>query len=275
MFHRKSKKEKAEKETAAAAASTAKSHPVPVKTTTPAHVPPPPPASRGASSASVRPVPAATSTAPTLPPSIPLSIPPPMSSAGASNTSLAPSSKYVASTPSTASSITSSQDAEGAKPSEILIEASRRNNIDLLQELLSITPSAGDLINTAVDALGNSALHIAALNGSYECLDMLLDIEGVEVDPKNRLEENTPLHCAVMYSEEEPEHAVAIVDMLLDAGSDPRIRNKLKDKPIDLVPTTNPELRRMLQGAEMAIMMSPRDQVVEGQNIEDSGSESD
>jgi hypothetical protein len=43
-----------------------------------------------------------------------------------------------------------------------------------------------------------------------ECLDILLDVEGVEVDPINRMEGNTPLHFAVMYAEEEPEHAIAI-----------------------------------------------------------------
>ncbi|KAK7207374.1 hypothetical protein BZA70DRAFT_271130 [Myxozyma melibiosi] len=119
-------------------------------------------------------------------------------------------------------------DEDGAKPAEILIEAARRNNVDLLQEVLGIgadgsaRPAATDLINKSVDALGNTALHVAALNGSYECLDAMLDVEGVEVDPRNRMEGNTPLHCAVIYSEEEPEHAIAIVDMLIDAGCDPR-----------------------------------------------------
>ncbi|KAK9481301.1 ankyrin repeat-containing domain protein, partial [Lipomyces japonicus] len=157
---------------------------------------------------------------------------------------------------------------DGAKPSELLIEASRRNNVDLLQEVLGTDgngsngqkgPNAGapELVNTSVDALGNTALHVAALNGSYEALDILLDLEGVEVDPVNRLEGNTPLHNAVIYGEEEPEHAVAIVDMLLDAGADPRIRNKRKDKPIDLVPPSNQELKKMLQGAELALLLGP------------------
>ncbi|KAK9379094.1 ankyrin repeat-containing domain protein [Kockiozyma suomiensis] len=173
-------------------------------------------------------------------------------------------------------------DEDGAKPSEILIEAARRNNVDLLQEVLGIgadgtaSSKATDLINTSVDALGNTALHVAALNGSYECLDVMLDVEGVEVDPLNRMQGNTPLHCAVIYSEEEPEHAISIVDMLIDAGSDPRIRNKQKDKPIDLVPGTNPELRKALQGAEMATLMGPVGAAEEeGQDVEDSGSESD
>lgn len=79
--------------------------------------------------------------------------------------------------------------------------------------------------------------------------------------------------------------------MLIDAGSDPRllvsfsslsfspqaltssiairIRNKQKDKPIDLVPGTNPELRKALQGAEMATLMGPVGAAEEeGQDVE-------
>ncbi|KAK9453255.1 ankyrin repeat-containing domain protein [Dipodascopsis uninucleata] len=171
-------------------------------------------------------------------------------------------------------SSTDANTSDGAKPSELLLEASRRNNVDLLQEVLGIndnnreaSPSTAELINSAVDPLGNTALHLAALNGSYECLDILLDIEGVEVEPVNRLEGNTPLHNAVIYSEEEPEHGFAVVEMLIDAGSDPRIRNKMKEKPIDLVHPTNPDLRRLLQGAELAINMAPSD------TVEDNGQE--
>ncbi len=43
-----------------------------------------------------------------------------------------------------------------------------------------------------------------------ECLDILLDQEGVEVDPINRLEKETPLHLAVRYSRLEPEHGAFI-----------------------------------------------------------------
>ncbi|KAK9329484.1 hypothetical protein V1520DRAFT_343216 [Lipomyces starkeyi] len=199
----------------------------------------------------------------------------------ASSSSSLPLSNTGSPAPSDATSATLG-DTDGAKPSELLIEASRRNNVDLLLEVLGISadgrarPGAAEIINTSFDSLGNSPLHVAAINGSDECLDILLDVEGVEVDPINRMEGNTPLHFAVMYAEEEPEHATAIVEMLIDAGSDPRIRNKLKDKPIDLVLPTNPELRKILQGAEMALMMGPTaEDQEEEQDLEDSGSESD
>ena len=68
----------------------------------------------------------------------------------------------------------------------------------------------------------------ADLNASYldEVLDMLLDQEGVEVDPINRMESDTPLHKAVRFinglSKADWENGASIAELLLDAGADPR-----------------------------------------------------
>ena len=55
---------------------------------------------------------------------------------------------------------------------------------------------------------------------------MLLDQEGVEVDPLDRLEKDTPLHKAVRFvnglAKEDWEAGASIVELLLDAGADPR-----------------------------------------------------
>ncbi len=55
---------------------------------------------------------------------------------------------------------------------------------------------------------------------------MLLDQEGLEVDPVDRLEGDTPLHKAVRFINDLPkgdwEAAKAMADLLLDAGADPR-----------------------------------------------------
>jgi uncharacterized protein len=82
----------------------------------------------------------------------------------------------------------------------------------------------GEFINTSRDPLGNTALHIATLRGSLDCLDVLLDQEGVEVDPRNRMEGDTPLHSAARLSSEggSEDEARAIIEMLLEAGADPR-----------------------------------------------------
>jgi len=99
--------------------------------------------------------------------------------------------------------------------------------VDLLHEALSHSPTPealGEFINNSRDPLGNTALHIASIRGSLDCLDLLLDQEGVEVDPRNRMEGDTPLHSAARLSSQDgaEDDARAIIEMLLEAGSDPR-----------------------------------------------------
>lgn len=81
-------------------------------------------------------------------------------------------------------------------------------------------------MNTTTDALGAGALHIAAQYGSYEVLDIILDQEGVEIDGKEKRDGDTSLHKAVRYCNDQarvdPEGGKAVVDILLDAGCDPR-----------------------------------------------------
>ncbi len=59
--------------------------------------------------------------------------------------------------------------AQGASPRELLLEACRRNNTNLLSELLARFPTPekiAHLLNTATDGLGNYCLHVAAAHGS-------------------------------------------------------------------------------------------------------------
>lgn len=55
---------------------------------------------------------------------------------------------------------------DGASYSEQLIEASRRDNISLFEDLEKDSKNIAELINTATDPVGNYALHIAVSNGS-------------------------------------------------------------------------------------------------------------
>jgi len=110
---------------------------------------------------------------------------------------------------------------------ELLFASCRQHNVDLLREALSHLKSSeavGEFINTSRDPLGNTALHIASIRGSLDCLDLLLDQEGVEVDPVNRMEGDTPLHSAARLSTEQgaEEEAKEVIEMLLEAGADPR-----------------------------------------------------
>lgn len=65
-----------------------------------------------------------------------------------------------------------------------------------------------------------------ACESSDDALDLLLDQEGLEVDPLDRLEADTPLHKAVRFvnglSKTDWSDGGALVELLLDAGADPR-----------------------------------------------------
>jgi uncharacterized protein len=109
---------------------------------------------------------------------------------------------------------------------------------------------------------------------------VLLDQEGLEIDELDRMEKDTPLHKAVRYTNEldksDWSHGHSVVDILLDAGCDPRIRNKAKLRPLELVDPRNTELRAILQKAEYSMQMG--DDVVEEDEDDGptgSGSESD
>ena len=119
----------------------------------------------------------------------------------------------------------------GASPGELLIEACRRNNTTLLHDILRAPPcntdppSIAHFLNTTVDVLGAGCLHIAAQHGSYDVLDVMLDQEGVEIDGREWRDGDTPLHMAVRFcggGGEVVEHGRAVVEILLDAGCDPR-----------------------------------------------------
>lgn len=114
--------------------------------------------------------------------------------------------------------------------------------------------------------------------GLDDILDQLLDQEGIHIDEVDRMEADTPLHKAVRYvnsldkSEWEPA-GHPIVDILLDAGCDPRIRNKAKLKPVELADPRNTALRSMLQKGEFA--MTAGGDVVQDDDDGPTGSASD
>ena len=71
---------------------------------------------------------------------------------------------------------------QGASPRELLLEACRRNNTELLEETLKTLTAAAsksgkkpeeyvaDILNNARDGVGNGCLHVAATFGSCKCL---------------------------------------------------------------------------------------------------------
>lgn len=146
------------------------------------------------------------------------------------------------------------QPEDGASYSERILESARRNNTELL---LSIIAELADdhhianLVNSTKEVISNnSPLHIATLLGNWEFIDMVLDIEGVEIDPLNR-DGDTPLHLAVKYAGSEPDYGYFIIDNLLDAGLDAKIVDRSGLKPVNYV-VDNDKLRLLLESAEYA-----------------------
>lgn len=147
---------------------------------------------------------------------------------------------------------------EGASTTELLVEAVRRNNLDLLTSLLSplSEEAAAKLLNETTTVMGNHLYHEAAAQGNYEIIDHLLDQPGFECDPVNRLEGDTPLHTAIRWINSEPpaqrEFGNALVDMMLEAGSNPRTKNKGGLTPLQLVDPRNEELKELIRKHEYA-----------------------
>ena len=104
--------------------------------------------------------------------------------------------------------------------------------------------------------LGNHLYHEAALRGNYEIIDALLDQPGFECDPVNRIEGDTPLHSAIRWINSEPaeqrEFGNSLVEMMLEAGSSSRVKNKGGLTPLQLVDPRNTALRELIQRHEYA-----------------------
>ncbi|EER26405.1 hypothetical protein D8B26_003220 [Coccidioides posadasii str. Silveira] len=151
-------------------------------------------------------------------------------------------------------------DEDGASPKELVVEACRRDQPHLLKEVVNDNfakkpkEEIAAFFNDVTDSMGNYALHICAMYGSYDAMDWLFDVEGFECDPQNRIEKDTPLHLAVRYANEKDiKLGLAMVKMMLEAGCDPRVRNKAGKKPVDFTIPQYKEVKLALQRAEYAL----------------------
>ncbi|KAI1760561.1 hypothetical protein GGR53DRAFT_75738 [Hypoxylon sp. FL1150] len=152
------------------------------------------------------------------------------------------------------------QEHEGASVGERLIEACRRDNVELLDEIIADYEGKEDelakLLNNTTTVMGNHLYHEAALRGNYDIIDRLLDQDNFEIDKQNRADGDTPLHCAIRWINGEPaQHAFGydLVAMMLEAGSNTRLRNRARLLPVQLLDPSNPDLakiRKLIQDHE-------------------------
>lgn len=153
-----------------------------------------------------------------------------------------------------------------------------------------------EFFNNVKDGMGNHALHICAMYGSCkytegicsnsvqstnyalshpdDVMDALFDIQYFECDPLTRIDQDTPLHVAVRFAnEKDPNLGLEMIEMMCEAGCDPRVRNKHGQKPADLVYGDHKDIKSALQKAEY--ILSENIQVNEEEAEGDAGSASD
>jgi hypothetical protein len=89
-----------------------------------------------------------------------------------------------------------------------------------------------------------------------EIIDLLLDQPNFECDPITRLDADTPLHTAIRWLNSEPPaqrpFGLALVEMMLEAGSNPRVRNRARLTPAQLVDPSNKEMKALFEKYEFA-----------------------
>ncbi|KAH9996087.1 ankyrin [Russula vinacea] len=144
---------------------------------------------------------------------------------------------------------------------KLLLDAARTDNVDQLQEKVFSEPEKFNINyqDGCVVSLDSSSLRTRASEGSVEVLNELLEYEDCDVDYTNHIEGATPLHLAVKIKE--PELRAFIVDSLLDAGADTRIKDKTGRVPLDYVPEDDTETRNAFHRLQVLKSISSADVV--------------
>ncbi|KAJ6601103.1 ankyrin repeat-containing domain protein [Mycena vulgaris] len=142
---------------------------------------------------------------------------------------------------------------QGASNNERLLAAARADNEEMLLEVFE---QGGFDINFQ-DGLGNTALHNAVSHGSTDVLEHILSHDECDVDPINRTEKATPLHLAVRL--EDLELRKHIVESLLEAGADTRIKDKNGDTVLDTLPADDTEIHALIRKAQAQASFSQDD----------------
>lgn len=170
---------------------------------------------------------------------------------------------------------------QGASPKEQILEACRRDNVDLFQEVLSTMKgkSKDDIakfFNDATDTMGNHLLHVCANYGSYDVMNELLDVQFLECDPLTKRDGETPIHSAVRYANERDiDLGEAMVKMLIEAGGDPRVKDSHGRKPAEMCTPRTKGIRAILAQEEYILNEGLRKEDGDEEDAAGSASDSD
>jgi len=139
-------------------------------------------------------------------------------------------------------------DNESRNPSlgwDHLLAACQKNQPELVRSLVEVqgvNPSHANRI-------GQSALHIAALWGHVECVEILLDF-GADVHTSNQITGATPLHCAIQSSR--LQERTEVVKLLLEkGGANPALKDLTGRVPLDYLRPDE------IEGTDLSQLLQP------------------
>nr|KIR47963.1 hypothetical protein I312_02477 [Cryptococcus bacillisporus CA1280] len=150
-------------------------------------------------------------------------------------------------------------DSQGASANERLLAAAKTDNEGMLED--------------ALKELSDVNQPDGIIHASTNVLEPILCHDTCDVDLKNRLQGDTPLHIAVRNRWDQYEGLrLWLVRSLLEAGADTTIRNRHNERPIDILPRADPnadpssdneKIRSALRQAEAEASLALSDAVVD------------
>ncbi|KAH9816257.1 hypothetical protein DFH28DRAFT_891705 [Melampsora americana] len=152
-------------------------------------------------------------------------------------------------------------DEEGASANERLLFCAKQDLDELFYELES---KGGYDINFSDGVI---LLYIMLL-------ELILEHEGTDVDLIN-FQGLTPLHCSIQISN--PNHRLLITRSLIEAGSNPTIKNKFNQTPLEMLNSLtsdskiqeDEETKRLLTNAEAELSIDQSDLVLDEDEVDD------
>lgn len=100
-------------------------------------------------------------------------------------------------------------------------------------------------------------------NGSTDVLEHILSHDDCDVDPINRINRATPLHLACQL--EDDGIRSYMVESLLEAGADTKIRDKNGELAITFIPPTDEETRKLFRMAQAQAITISQDDIASGE----------